>query len=205
MMKGPASPEGVIMVRWLLCSSLLAASVAAAAEPVHTLSPEEVPAALAPAVERGDAAASMLRDRFLKRVGAMLVQGGPMAAFSVCPTESPRIAKEVAEAQKVEMGRTSFRLRNPANAPRPWAAKYVAGAAGKKPDELAPVVFDLGDRIGLLRPIVATNACARCHGPAEGIPADVKAELAKKYPKDQALGFAPGDLRGFIWVEVKKP
>src|SRR5512138_1814931 len=192
------------MVRWLLCSSLLAAS-AAAAEPVRTLSPDQVPAELAPAVERGDAAASMLRDRFLKRVGAMLAQGGPMAALSVCPTESPRIAKEVAEAQKVEMGRTSFRLRNPANAPRPWAARYVAGAAGKKADELAPAVFDLGDRIGLLRPIVATNACVRCHGPADGIPADVKAELAKKYPKDQGVGFATGDLRGFIWVEVKKP
>lgn len=194
------------MMRWLLCSSLLAwSTVVAAAEPVRTLSPDEVPPALAPAVERGDAAASMLRDRFLKRVGAMLAQGGPIAAFSVCPTESPRIAKEVAEAQKVEMGRTSFRLRNPANAPRPWAARYVAAAAGKKPDELAPVVFDLGDRIGLLRPIVATNACARCHGPAEAIPPEVKAELAKRYPKDQGVGFAPGDLRGFIWVEVKKP
>ncbi len=193
------------MVRWLLCSSLLATSAAAAAEPVHVLSPEQVPEALAPAVERGDAAASMLRDRFLKRVGAMLAQGGPMAAFSVCPIESPRIAKEVAEAQKVELGRTSFRLRNPANAPRPWAAKYVAAAAGKKADELEPVVFDLGDRIGLLRPIVATNACVRCHGPVDGIPPDVKAELAKRYPKDQGVGFSTGDLRGFIWVEVKKP
>ncbi len=193
------------MVRCLLVSSLAAASVAAAAEPVRSWSPPDVPAAVAPAVERGDEAATMLRDQFLKRVNAMLAQGGPMAALSVCPTEAPRIAKEVAEAQKVELGRTSFRLRNPANAPRPWAAKYVAAGAGKKPDELAPVVFDLGDRIGLVRPIVATNACVRCHGPIDGIPADVKAELAKRYPKDRAVGFAPGDLRGFIWVEVKKP
>jgi hypothetical protein len=188
-----------------LASSTLAAPRARVPAGVRTLAPEEVPAALAPAVERGDTAAATLRDRFLKRVNAMLAQGGPMAAFSVCPTESPRIAREVGEAYKVELGRTSFRLRNPVNAPRPWAASYVADAAGKKPDELKQVVFDLGDRIGLLRPIVATPACVRCHGPADGLPADVKAELAKRYPQDKGTGFAAGDLRGFVWVEAKKP
>jgi len=32
----------------------------------------------------------------------------------------------------------------------------------------------------------------------------VKAEVARRYPRDQATGFAAGDLRGFFWVEVKK-
>ncbi|HET8538558.1 MAG TPA: DUF3365 domain-containing protein [Anaeromyxobacter sp.] len=195
------------MPRFLLASSLAAASaasVALAADPVRTLSPQEVPAGLAPAVERGDAAADALRDRFLKRVTAMLAQGGPTAAMSVCPTEAPRIARDVAEVHHVDIGRTSFRLRNPANAPRAWAASYVAAAAGKRPDELKPVVFDLGDRVGLLRPIVATPTCKGCHGPAEVLDPQAKAEIVRRYPRDQAIGFAPGDLRGFIWVEVKK-
>jgi hypothetical protein len=143
---------GAIMLRTFVASSLLAASAALAAEPARTMSREAVPAALAPAVAKGDVAADMLRDRFLKRVTAMLAQGGPKAALTVCPTEAPRIAKEVGELYKVDIGRTSFRLRNPANAPRPWAASHVA----------------------------------------------------RRYPQDRGIGFAPGDLRGFIWVEVRK-
>jgi hypothetical protein len=198
------TPAGALMVRTLVALSLLAASPALAAEPARALPREELPANLAPAVAKGDEAADMLRDRFLKRVTAMLAQGGPKAAFTVCPTEAPRIAKEVAALYKVEIGRTSFRLRNAANASRPWAASYVRDGAGKKPEELKPVFFDLGDEIGLLRPIVATPACTRCHGPEDALDPDVKALIAKQYPQDKGAGFSPGDLRGFIWVEVKK-
>lgn len=197
-------PPEPIMSRSLVALSLLVAAPALAAEPARAIPREEVPAALASAVTKGEEAADLLRDRFLKRVTAMLAQGGPKAAFTVCPTEAPRIAREVGELHKVDIGRTSFRLRNPGNAPRPWAASYVNAGAGKRPDELKPVVFDLGERVGVLRPIVATPACTRCHGPADAIDPDVKADLARRYPQDKGTGFVPGDLRGFIWVEVKK-
>jgi len=29
-------------------------------------------------------------------------------------------------------------------------------------------------------------------------------EIARRYPRDRATGFAAGDLRGFVWTEVKK-
>jgi hypothetical protein len=29
-----------------------------------------------------------------------------------------------------------------------------------------------------------------------------KAALGARYPRDQAIGFAPGDLRGWSWVAV---
>jgi hypothetical protein len=184
--------------------SACAALAAFAAEPPRPIPADDVPASLAPAVARAGVAADALRDQFLKRVTAMLAQGGPMAAMSVCPTEAPRIAKHVGEVHHVEIGRTSFRLRNPANAPRAWAASYVAAGAGKRPDELKPAVFDLGDRVGVLRPLVATPACKSCHGPAEMLDPQAKADIARRYPRDQAIGFAPGDLRGFIWVEISK-
>lgn len=65
-------------------------------------------------------------------------------------------------------------------------------------------VFDLGDRVGVLQPIATLPACTRCHGPVAGIDADVKAVLARRYPKDQGTGFAAGDLRGFAWAEARK-
>src|SRR5512133_1149855 len=105
----PRSPEPT-MSRSFLALSLVAASAASAAfagEPPRPAALDEVPASLAPAVARAGAAADALRDQFLKRVTAMLAQGGPMAAMSVCPTEAPRIAKHVGEVHRVEIGRTS--------------------------------------------------------------------------------------------------
>ncbi|HET8538559.1 MAG TPA: DUF3365 domain-containing protein [Anaeromyxobacter sp.] len=188
----------------VLVLSLAAAPFAAAADPARPMSPQEVPAALSPAVSKGEAAMDALREKLFARLNELILQGGPVAAIQVCRSDAPRIAKEVGEAHRVELGRTSFRLRNTANAPRPWAAPYVAAAAGKKGGDVKPVVVDLGDRLGLLRPITVMPACTRCHGAVDGIDPEVKAELARGYPKDQATGFAPGDHRGFVWAEVKK-
>lgn len=196
------------MLRALVASSLVslcAAGAARAAEPGRLLEPADVPAAYAPALARGDAAMNVLRERFLKRMQALMSSGGPREALVVCPIEAPRIAKEVGELNRLEIGRTSHRVRNPANAARPWAASYVAAAAGKKVDEVKPAVFDLGDRLGMLRPMATMPLCVKCHGPAEAIAPEVKDEIAKRYPKDQGIGFATGEVRGFIWVEVKKP
>lgn len=193
------------MVRSLLALSLLAASPALAAEPPRAMALEEAPAALAPAVAKGNAAIEALQDRIFKRLNVMMQHAGPVGSVELCRTEAPRAAKEVAAAHAVEIGRTSSRVRNRSNLPRPWAASAVAATAGKKASEVKPMVVDLGDRVGMLRPIAMMPACARCHGPAEGIAPEVSAEIARKYPQDQATGFAPGDLRGFVWTEVRKP
>ncbi len=188
----------------LLAVVAAVARPAVAAPPARAAPLDDVPETLQPAVAKGDAAIEQLRDLIYRRLNVMMTQGGPTAAVGLCSTEAPRMTREVAAANGVELGRTSFRVRNPANAPRPWAAKYVQAAAGRKADEVKPAVFDLGDRVGLLRPLAMVPACGRCHGPAAGLAPDVKAELATRYPKDQATGFAPGEVRGFFWAEVKK-
>jgi hypothetical protein len=43
-----------------------------------------------------------------------------------------------------------------------------------------------------------------CHGIEEQLNPRVRAELKDRYPKDQAIGFRDGDLRGWIWVELPK-
>jgi hypothetical protein len=48
------------------------------------------------------------------------------------------------------------------------------------------------------------EACSTCHGSPSWQPTDVAATLKQAYPTDQATGFATGDLRGWIWVEVPK-
>lgn len=56
------------------------------------------------------------------------------------------MTEEIVERQVagIAVGRTSHRLRDPGNAPRPWARSYVAGIApSAKAADYAPVVVDL--------------------------------------------------------------
>lgn len=192
------------MIRSLVALSLAAAALTASAEP-RAVAQAELAPELRPVLAKAEKAMDVFQGRLLKRLNVLLRQGGPIAGIQVCPTEAPRIAKEIHEVYGVEVGRTSHRVRNPANAPRAWAASHVAASAGKKAAEVKPVIVDLGDRLGVLRPIAAMPTCSRCHGEPDAFDPDVKAELAKRYPQDQGTGFAPGDLRGFTWAEVKKP
>lgn len=118
--------------------------------------------------------------------------------------DAPRLTAEIGREQGVSIGRTSDRLRNPRNGAPAWARDLVAASVGRASADVRPMAVDLGDRIGLVRPIAVAQACTRCHGPAEGIAPEVKDRLAREYPDDRAVGYAVGDLRGFFWVEVPR-
>ena len=153
---------------------------------------------------KAEQAMNDLQQTLLARLKAAMDSGGPAAAVEVCRTDARTIAETVAKKQGIELGRTSHRLRNTANAPRPWARSIVEGASGVKAAAEQLRVVDLGDRVGVLRPIGTAEACTRCHGPAEEVRRHIGTALAAAYPQDRATGFAPGDLRGWMWAEVPK-
>lgn len=97
------------------------------------------------------------------------------------------------------MGRTSDRLRNPANASPTWVepilAAYLADASNRAPRS---VTIGPG-REGYVEPIVMAPLCETCHGAQ--IAPELQARIDTLYPDDQATGFATGDLRGVFWVE----
>jgi hypothetical protein len=156
------------------------------------------------AVERATAAMDSLQVALLSRLRAELERGGPPVAVSVCRDSAAVLTARIARTQGIELGRTSHRLRNPENAPRDWARPAVESAGGAKAAAESLRVFDLGERVGVLRPIGTAPLCVSCHGPADAVRAAIGPVLAAAYPKDAAVGFAPGDLRGFMWAEVAK-
>ena len=164
----------------------------------------EAPPQLADAVRRADAAARTLQARLSARLAEAMRQGGPAGAVSVCRDEAARLTSEAARDSGTRIGRTSDRLRNPANAAPAWAATQVAAAAGKRAAEVRALVFDLGAEVGVLRPIAVAQPCLRCHGPAASIPPEVAEVLRGAYPGDRATGYAEGDHRGFVWVVVPR-
>ena len=153
-------------------------------------------------VGRANEAIRSLQSGLVEALTGAMKEGGASAAVRVCRDEAQAITKRVAEEKGVLVGRSSHRLRNPANVPRPWAKEFVEHAAGKKTSEVAPQVIDLGDRIGVLKPINTLGLCTNCHG--SDIDPEVGNALAEAYPEDRAVGFETGDLRGWMWAEVPK-
>ena len=163
---------------------------------------DQAPARLAASVEVAGAAMRALQQRLSARLQEEMQKGGPLRAVGVCRDEAQTLTAETARVQGIRVGRSSHRLRNPGNLAPPWAARFVEAGAGKKAAAVEAVVVDLGDRVGVLRPLPTAAACTQCHGRAERMSPDVRAFLETAYPQDRATGFEEGDLRGFIWAEA---
>jgi hypothetical protein len=147
------------------------------------------------AVEAKDALFSALSSRLME----VLQSKGPAAAIEVCSQEAIEIAQQVGQEYGVEIGRTSFKLRNPANAPRDWVKPYV----DQRIETPQSLTLENGNH-GALFPIRLDVKCLMCHGGPDDMLEQVSQELAKRYPDDEATGFKQGDLRGWFWVEVPR-
>lgn len=154
--------------------------------------PSQAPAAFRQAVARAEEAIRAAACSAERRFG----EGDPDANAARC--------SHVHAPEGVRVGRTSARLRNPRNAPPAWARAYVQETEGRKAAAVGPIAFDLGDRVGLLRPIEIRKRCLACHAAREQVDASTREWLASAYPEDRSFGYALGDLRGFWWAEARK-
>jgi Protein of unknown function (DUF3365) len=164
----------------------------------------EAPGELRTAISRADVIIAAMHDALLWELNAGLEQGGPILAIKSCHIDSTRVSQRVGREEGVAAGRTSDRLRNPLNAPRPWAAPLVKATAGRTAKDVDGFAVDLGDRIGVMRPIALRPRCASCHGRPDQFSAAIRTELKERYPSDRATGFKEGEIRGWYWVEMPK-
>jgi len=168
------------------------------------LAEADVPADWMPAVERGNTAIRAFGRQLRERLMAEMKAGGPSQAIGVCRDEAQPITRQIAQAHRLKLGRTSLKLRNTGNAAPGWLEPYLKEVWGRPADQVDVRVFDLETAVGVARPIPMGSACVKCHGSAENIDPQVKAVLAEAFPGDQATGFEPGQLRGLFWAEVPK-
>ena len=127
---------------------------------------------------------------------------GPAAAVDVCQLEAPRITAASA-APGIRVGRTSHRLRNPANAPAAWLQPLLDEYVKSWPALTTGRVVDLGaEGVGYVEPIPMQPLCVTCHG--NPVAPELLAHIRERYPDDRAVDFEVGDLRGLFWVVTKK-
>ena len=162
------------------------------------------PESMRSAIEHGDVLIVTLHSALLSELRREFDAHGAVGALEACHLDSTAVGYYIERRDGTAVGRTAARLRNPTNAPKPWAAPIVAKYADARAADVDGFVVDLGDRIGLLRPIAELSTCAPCHGPASRLDAHVVAALPERYPRDKAIGFKDGDLRGWFWVEMPK-
>lgn len=158
------------------------------------------------ALVRAEQAAGMLGKTLRSRVMEEMQAGGPLQALAVCADEAQALTREVQERSGVQVGRSSLRLRNPANAGPDWVTAWLT-EQGERPAEGVQPVKQIADTpqgkvARVIRPIALEGGCVACHGPREGIPDPVKKTLDERYPSDRAVGYRPGDLRGALWAEA---
>lgn len=162
------------------------------------------PAEWQPLIRRADDVFARMSASLQTELTAAMRLNGPAGAIDHCHMATAAVVEQVKRQHGIPVGRTSDRLRNPTNVPPAWAAATVKTHAGARAAEIDGFAVDLGDRVGVLRPIAQGRICAGCHGPASGLEPRVRAVLKERYPADHAVGFAEGEIRGWFWAEVPK-
>lgn len=153
------------------------------------------------ATDTGEETGAEILKPFKRDLKQALVTGladGPEAAIEACKVQAPAIAEALSK-DGVRVGRTSHRLRNPANAGPDWVMPLLDAYTSDAEDR-APRSVSLEDgRIGYVEPIEVKGLCLTCHG--ENLAPGIAERIEALYPRDKAVGYREGDLRGVFWAE----
>ena len=164
----------------------------------------EAPAGLTAGVVAADAAIADLQRRLSTRLREEMQRGGPARAIAVCRDEAPALAAATGRDRGLRIGRTSHRLRNAANAPPPWAKRFVVAAAGKKAVAASPSRWTWATASASCAHSRPAPCARSATALADRLAPEAKALLGVAYPHDRAVGFEEGDLRGWFWAEASK-
>lgn len=158
------------------------------------------------AAEEAEAAATALTGALKSTLMGAMSEGGPEAAMSACADQAQGTAALALAGKRARAGRTSAKLRSPANkAPEwvvPWLEEHGSGSLEDAKEETSFVEADGQVTARIIRPIGVQPPCLVCHGDPASIAPEVATILAERYPDDAAVGYAVGDLRGLVWAEA---
>jgi len=195
--------SGVMRVRLatMLVALAMLAPPAQAEEPPPT---DEARLATARAAVKG------LGETLKEQLVAAIKAGGPIAAVAVCRTIAPAISEDKSRTYGIKVGRTALKVRNRDNAPDAFERRVleefvrrIDSGADPAGLEHAEMVTEGGETLFRYMKAIPTAAepCLACHGPS--LKPELRAEILRLYPDDQATAFSVGDLRGAFTVTQK--
>ncbi len=134
--------------------------------------------------------------------------GGPARAIPFCNIEAIPLTQQLSEQYNVKIKRTSDKLRNQENRPSARELEIISTYNNLNSDtqEIAPIVDrDTNNTTHYYAPIILKINCLACHGKVdEFVSGSTDSIIRSLYPKDKAIGYSEGDLRGIWSIEFKK-
>jgi len=193
--------KAVLLLGLTLPSSLL---LTGCGEKLPEVTPEEG----TEVVQIAEPAAGELLRTLVTRVTASVEEGGAAQAVEFCSMDAIPLTRLVEAGLDggLTLKRTSFRYRNPDNAPdeaEELALRYFEDAIlsdGEAPPHYVQRVSP--EELRYYKPLFVGEFCLQCHGDYESLASEVRAKLDAKYPGDLATGYKAGDLRGLVRVSV---
>lgn len=182
----------------LLAAVVFLATTACQKNPGPT--PEEEQALL----DTGRAATKALMESLGGQLKTALDAGGPVTALTVCQSVAGPLTDAVGQSVPgATIRRVTRKPRNPANAADmvDLVVLRTLEVDAERPEERTLWTRTEGR---YYKPLLIQEVCLKCHGAPDTFPADLTAALAELYPADKATGYALGDLRGAIRVDIPR-
>lgn len=134
--------------------------------------------------------------------------GGPAQAIPFCNIEAMPLTQKISEQYNVTIKRTSDKLRNQKNKPSLRELEIIDNYHKliSNKQEITPIVeLDNNNNKHYYAPIILKGNCLACHGKVdEFVSVKTDSIIKSLYPKDKAVGYSEGDLRGIWSIEFKK-
>lgn len=149
--------------------------------------------------------------KLLSMLQTEIEKGSFAGAIDACSDKAPKMAAQASQNTGWAIRRVSLKNRNPRATPDAWEKDALQefdkrAAAGENPVTLEKVEFVNEGSTRTLRYIKALptqGLCLNCHGALEAMAPEIKAQIAKTYPNDLAVGYREGQVRGAL--TVKRP
>lgn len=183
--------------RLLVIAALLSASLAHANDDVLVAETKKTAMGIPP--------------KLLAMLRAEIEKGNFSGAVDACSDKAPKMAAAASQSTGWAIRRVSLKNRNPKATPDAWEKQALEdfdrrAAAGESPAALekAEFVTEGGNRtLRYIKALPTQTLCLNCHGASDAMAPEVKAQIAKSYPHDLAVGYREGQIRGAL--TIKRP
>lgn len=135
-------------------------------------------------------------------------KGGPNEAVEVCSKKAMALTSQIEKETGYSIKRTTFKYRNPANAPDKYEAEALryfeeSIKQGKMPPYYIRAINENGKVVyQYYKPLKVEGVCLTCHGDPQLMDKDLLQKIKAIYPNDKAVGYKEGDFRGVVRVNI---
>ncbi len=141
------------------------------------------------------------------KVKKAITEQGPFEAISFCNLQAYPLTDSLSKIHNAVIKRVAIKYRNADNQANNQEEKIINKYINLLSENkaLKPVLKKENEVIHFYAPIKLQHACLTCHGiPGTEIPDTLYNHIKDLYPKDLAINFKEGDIRGIWSIEFKE-